>query len=285
MRVVIGVDWSDQAFAAVTQTFQLYRPTDVTLVHGVNLGMFEQPIVAEAANLQGYDDFRKAMVNAGHQLLERAAALVPAEVTAVRKINEIGSPAQVILDNAQAVSADLVVVGARGRGRLAETVLGSVSHRVLSHASRSTLIVKGSTQPIRQALVAVEGLDDADRITQWLARYPFSTPVNLRVLNVVVPIGLDSPYDGMDARTWWEGAEAYAEQLVKKTAATLSGAGYTTDTKVAIGSPTALIGEEAKTLDLVIASSHGRRGVARFLLGSVSHAIVHHVSCPVLVIR
>ena len=38
MRVIIGVDWSDQAFAAVTQTFQLY-PTDVMLVHGVDLGI------------------------------------------------------------------------------------------------------------------------------------------------------------------------------------------------------------------------------------------------------
>ncbi|MCA1957593.1 MAG: universal stress protein [Nitrospira sp.] len=285
MRVVIGVDWSDQAFAAVSQTFQLYRPTDVTLVHGVNLGMFEQPIVAEAANLQGYDDFRHAMVNAGHQLLDQAATLVPAEVATVRKINEIGSPAQIILDSAQAVSADLVVVGARGRSRLAETVLGSVSHRVLSHASRSTLIVKGQARPIRQALVAVEGRDDADRIVEWLTHYRFATPVELRVLNVVVPIGLDSPYDGIEARTWREGAEAYAEQLVKNTAAKLADAGYTTGTKVSVGSPAALIEEEAKTMDLVVASSHGRKGVARFLLGSVSHTIVHHVSCPVLVIR
>jgi nucleotide-binding universal stress UspA family protein len=241
--------------------------------------------VAEAANLQGYDDFRHAMVNAGHQLLERAAALVPPEVETVRKINEVGSPAQVILDGAQTVSADLIVVGARGRGRLAETVLGSVSHRVLSHTSRSTLIVKGQARPIRQALVAVEGRDDADRIVEWLTLYRFATPVELRVLNVVVPVGLDSPYDGMEARTWWEGAEAYAEQLVKNTAAKLADAGYTTGTKVLVGSPAALIEEEAKATDLVIASSHGRRGVARFLLGSVSHAIVHHVSCPVLVIR
>lgn len=285
MRIAIGVDWSDEAFTAVTQTFHLYHPTDVLLVHGVNLGMFEQPIVAEAANLQGYDDFRNAMVNAGHQLLERAAALVPKDVTTVRKINEIGSPAQVILDNAQTMSADLVVVGARGRGRLAETVLGSVSHRVLSHASRSTLIVKGQARQVRRALVAVEGRDDADRIVGWLTQHRFVTPVELRVLNVVAPIGLDSPYDGLEMRTWWEGAEAYAEQLVKKTAAQLLDAGYTTTAKVAIGSPAALIGEEAKAVDLVVASSHGRTGVARFLLGSVSHAIVHHVSCPVLIIR
>ena len=65
MRVVIGVDWSDQAFAAVTQTFHLYHPSDVTLVHGVDLGFFEHPVVAGAANVQGYDEFRNSMVDAG----------------------------------------------------------------------------------------------------------------------------------------------------------------------------------------------------------------------------
>ena len=83
MRVLIGVDWSEQALTAVTQTFHLYQSTDVALVHGVDLGMFENPAVAHAVNLQGYDDFRKAMVDAGHQLLDRAAAMIPAEAGSV----------------------------------------------------------------------------------------------------------------------------------------------------------------------------------------------------------
>lgn len=285
MRIAIGIDWSDQAFTAVTQTFHLYHPTDVTLVHGVNLGFFEQPIIAEATNLQGYNEFRTAMVDAGRQLLERVRAMVPPDVKTVRTINEIGSPAQVILDGAQTVAADLVVVGARGRSRIAETVLGSVSHRVLSHASRPTLIVKGAVRPIKHVLVAVEGHDDADRIIQWLTRHRFAAPVELCVLNVVVPIGLDSPYDALGATAWWEGAETYAEEFVKETAAKLLDSQYTVSTKVAVGNPAAVVGEHTTGADLVVVASHGRKGLDRFLLGSVSHAIVHHVSCPVLVIR
>ena len=285
MRIIIGVDWSEQAFTAVTQTFHLYHPTDVTLAHGVDLGFFEQPIVAQAGNLQGYDDFRNAMVDAGHQLLERAAAMIPPDVKTVRKINEIGSPAQVILDSADTVSADLVVVGARGQSRVAETVLGSVSHRVLSHATRTTLLVKGPAHPIKRVLVAIEGREDADRIVEWVTRHQFTAPVELSVLNVVVPVGLDSPYDAMGAKAWWEGAETYAEEFVKETAAKLLDFKYTVSTKVALGDPAALIEERAQDMDLVVTASHGRRGIARFLMGSVSHAIVHHVSCPVLVIR
>lgn len=285
MRIAIGVDWSEQAFTAVTQTFHLYHPTDVTLVHGINLGLFEQPIIAEATNLQGYNEFRTAMVDAGRQLLDRTAAMIPADVKTVRKINEVGSPAQVILDSVETVSADLVVVGARGRSRVAEAVLGSVSHRVLSHTTRPTLIVKGGARPIQHVLVAVEGRDDADRILQWLIRHRFTNPVELCVLNAVVPIGLDSPYDALGANAWQEGAESYAEEFVKSTAAKLLDSHYTVSTKVAVGNPAAVVEQHAATADLVVVASHGRKGLARFLLGSVSHAIVHHVSCPVLVVR
>jgi nucleotide-binding universal stress UspA family protein len=285
MRIAIGVDWSDQAFTAVTQTFHLYHPTDVTLVHGVNLGLFEQPIIAEATNLQGYNEFRNAMVDAGRQLLDRTAAMIPSGVKTVRKINEIGSPAQVILDSAETVSADLVVVGARGRSHVVETVLGSVSHRVLSHASRPTLIVKGPAHPIQRVLVAVEGRDDAERTLHWLTRYRFATPVELCMLNVVAPIGLDSPYDALGTKAWQEGAEIYAEEFVKDTAAKLLDSQYTVSTKVAVGNPSAVVEEMAHNTDLVVVASHGRKGLARFLLGSVSHAIVHHVTCPVLVVR
>lgn len=285
MRIAIGVDWSDQAFTAITQTFHLYRPTDVTLVHGVDLGFFEYPIVAEAANLQGYDDFRNAMVDAGHQLLERTANMIPSDVASVRKINEIGSPAQIILDSAHTVAADLVVVGARGRSRLSEVVLGSVSHRVLMHASRPTLIVKGTARPIQRVLVAVEGHEDANQLTQWLTQHPFAAPVELCVFNAVVPLGTVDPYTTIGFKAWADAAERYAEDLVKATAARLLGSRYTVSTKVTVGDPAAAVSEQAMKVDLVVAASHGRKGIARFLMGSVSHAIVHHAACPVLVVR
>ena len=285
MRVVIGIDWSDQAFAAVAQTFQLYHPTDVALVHGVDLGILGHPIVAQAANVQGYDDFRSAMVDSGRQLLERAAAMIPTEIESIRKVNEIGSPAQLILDSANNLSADLVAVGVRGRSRLSEMVLGSVSHRVLLHGSRPTLIVRGAARKVQRVLVAIEDRDDADRIAKWLTQHPFADPTELCVLHALVPIGVNDPYDALGTETWWEGAERYADELVKSTAGKLLNARYTVSTKVAMGNPAAVIEQEAKGMDLVVVTSHGRKGISRFLLGSVSHAVVHHVTRPVLVLR
>jgi nucleotide-binding universal stress UspA family protein len=285
MRVAIGVDWSEQAFTAVTQTFHAYRPTDVTLVHGVDLGLFEHPIVAQAANLQGYDEFRNALIDAGRQLLDRAAAMIPADVGKVRRINEIGSPAQIILNAAQTAAADLIVVGARGRSRVNEAVLVSVSHRVLMHASCSTLIVKGDARPIQRVLVAIEGHEDAGRIQQWLLTHPFKNPVALSILTVVQSLQMADPASIVGYQAWSDTAMRYAEDLVKETGAKLMGSYYTVSTRAVMGEPAAMVAQQAKAMDLVVVASHGRKGVARFLLGSVSHSIVHQVTCPTLVVR
>lgn len=285
MRVVIGVDWSDQAFAAVAQTFTLYHPTDVTLVHGVDLGVWQYPVVAQAGNVQGYEDFRNAMVDAGHKALDHAATMVPPGIQSIRKVNDVANPAQLILDSAESLSSDLIVVGARGRNRLSEVVLGSASHRVLLHSSRPTLIVKGAARTVQRVLIAVEDHNDADRIVSWLMQHSFTNPVELCVVHALAPIGVDDTYNALGATTWWEGAERYSEELVKSTAGKLSNSRYTVTTKVVTGHATSVIEQEAQSVDLVVVTSHGRKGLSRFLLGSVSHAVVHHVTCPVLVLR
>jgi nucleotide-binding universal stress UspA family protein len=54
---------------------------------------------------------------------------------------------------------------------------------------------------------------------------------------------------------------------------------------VVAGEAAVTVAEQADGFDLVVTASHGRKGLERFLLGSVSHAIVHHVACPILVVR
>jgi nucleotide-binding universal stress UspA family protein len=55
---------------------------------------------------------------------------------------------------------------------------------------------------------------------------------------------------------------------------------------IPVGKPPAEIVKEAKEwpADLIVIGSHGRRGIQRFLLGSVAEAVVRHAPCPVLVV-
>ena len=285
MKVVLGVDWSDEAFAAVKQVLNLYRPTEAMLVHGIEMGVFEYPALAQIASLQGYNELRRALTDAGQQVLDRTEQMMPDGAVAVKRVNEIGNPAQLILDAARTTGADLIAVGARGRSRVAEAVLGSVSHRVLMHAPCPTLVVRGGARPVQRVLLAVEAKEDADRIVQWLRRHPFVSPVDLCVLSVVVPLRVAEPYMVAGFESWTTVATTYAEDLVKSVAASLLSPAYKVSTRVATGEVAATVADQAKDMDLVVVASHGRHGVDRFLLGSVSHAIVHRVPGPVLVIH
>ena len=55
---------------------------------------------------------------------------------------QVGHPAQQILECAERIEADLIVVGHRGRGALDRWQLGSVSHRIISYAECAVMVVR-----------------------------------------------------------------------------------------------------------------------------------------------
>jgi nucleotide-binding universal stress UspA family protein len=285
MRIVVGVDWSEEAFAAVEQVGLLYRPDDVVLVHGVDLGIFQSPIMAETTNLQGYDDFRQALIDAGHQAVERCRTLLPADTPSIRTMCEVQHPTAFILDSASTVKADLIVTGTHNRSRLTEVFAGSVSHRILLHATVPTLIVKGKARPVARVLMAVEGREDAIRLHRWLTSHPFKNPVVVTILSVVPSLSMVEPHLMIGFQSWSEEHNRQAQQVVNDTAQALASQHFTVSTSVLMGDPVATVCQAGHTHDLIVVGSHGRKGLDRFLLGSVSHGIVHRAGCSVLVVR
>lgn len=285
MRILAGVDWSDEAFAAVEQIGLLYRPDEVLLVHGVDLGMFQSPLVAGALNLQGYDEFRQALIDAGRQAVERCRTLLPTETPSIRTLCEVQHPTSFILDSAAAVQADLIAMGTHDHSRMAEVFIGSVSHRVLLHATVPTLIVKGKARQIARILLAVEGREDATRLQTWLTAHPFRNPVAVTILSVVPPLLLIDPHIRVKLEGLSEQNMRDAAQVVSDTARALTGPRFTVSTDIRSGDPVSTVCEVGQAHDLIVVSSHGRKGLSRFVLGSVSHGIVHRAATSVLVVR
>ncbi|HYM50450.1 MAG TPA: universal stress protein, partial [Candidatus Limnocylindrales bacterium] len=61
-----------------------------------------------------------------------------------RTVMQDGRPASVIAQVANEVDADVIVVGRRGRGGVAELVLGSVSHELVLHCKRPVLLISSA---------------------------------------------------------------------------------------------------------------------------------------------
>ena len=52
-----------------------------------------------------------------------------------------------------------------------------------------------------------------------------------------------------------------------------------------LGNPGQLLLDESAGAEILVVGSHGRGGFGGLLLGSVSHAALHHAACPVAVVR
>lgn len=119
---------------------------------------------------------------------------------------------------------------------------------------------------------------------------PHETEV--RVLHVLEPIFIPA-----DAQTWTslpfyaemtERRRQDAAKLVKRAAESFKAAGFKVSSyAVEDGSPKLAIVDEAKKwgADLIVLGSHGRTGLDRLLLGSVSEAVARHAACSVEIVR
>jgi len=74
-------------------------------------------------------------------------------------------------------------------------------------------------------------------------------------------------------------------KLVELAKTHLAGVKYELKTTVAQPSAAILHAQKAAAADVIVMSTHGRRGLAHFFLGSVAERIVREAQCPVLTIR
>jgi len=106
----------------------------------------------------------------------------------------------------------------------------------------------------------------------------------------VVPISLqfERGSDVADAyQQLRESTAESAEALVARAARRLSDAGFATSTLIREGEPRRIIldGAAAWGANLIVVGSHGKTGLDRVLLGSVSEHIARHARCSVEIVR
>lgn len=140
-------------------------------------------------------------------------------------------------------------------------------------------------------LVAVEDSKYADAITRTLLAQAKPGDTQVCVFHVVEPpsllLGREMGGFEPDLDQAWQALQNQAEALVAKTAQVLRSHGLEVTTQVEQGEPKSQIIDTAEKwgADLVVVGSHGRSGLERFLIGSVSDAVARHAPCSVQIVR
>ncbi len=137
MKILVGYDGSAESKRALEWAARIAAgdKEGIVTVIGVATALEAAPPIRDAVDPSEDVPLRQA------QLDEAAAVLAEAGV-ASRTVFKAGRPAEEILDTADEGSFDLIVIGHRGMTRAQRFLMGSVSERVVRHASRPVLVAR-----------------------------------------------------------------------------------------------------------------------------------------------
>lgn len=206
----------------------------------------------------------------------------------------IGRPADAIAARARAMEADLIVVGTRGRGALASTILGSVSAGVLDRAPCPVLVAR--SPHAKRIVLADDGSIGSGVAAALVEEWPVFAEGSLHVV-AVVDVGRPLSSSSEAPMLYAAGERLYIEALdderesarrtVAARAATLKPRPGPIKTSVRVGDAADEILRVAEDFaaDLIVMGSRGHTGLARFFAGSVTRRVLHGAKCSVLVSR
>lgn len=279
-RILVAVDGSESSLNALSQTFPLARAEGSTIRIVAVVPPYEGELRLVGVRQNVAEMMSEPYVNA----LKDAQELADAAGARVEAILEQGEPHERIVELAEAERCDLIVVGVRGCNPTDRVLLGSMTARVIGYSNTDILVVpKDSHMGLDQILVSVDGSDSSKGAMKSAIEFQRSYGSAVTVIAVAdVPPHIY----GVDPSVA-EGLIIEARKIVEEAAAQAEAAGVRVEPMLREGEPAKLIVQLAKEMksDLIVMGSHGRTGLRRLLMGSVTERVVGHAGCPVLVTR
>jgi len=258
-----------------------------------DLAYLDQRVHARLLELR---EAAKSMLAEAASKAEQAARIVQSSFPgwSVRSEALADSPAWGILKRASEWPADLIVVGSHGMSVTDRLFIGSVSQRVIAHASCSVRVARERTDadpaPVR-LIIGFDGSADADAAVREVASrsWPENTEVRLltavdhRLMSAIAARILRPRLKPEETNDY----QAELSKMADDAAEQLRAARLSATCTIAVGEPKRVLLEAAEQwpADCVFLGATGLRGLRRLLLGSVSSAVSAHAPCTVEIVR
>jgi nucleotide-binding universal stress UspA family protein len=279
-KILLAADGSEDARLAARAAANLSDKTGAQL-HVVHAWRSVPHPVIEPGNLE--KDASRLLQEESEFVADAGGAVSEAHLV-------MGAPVDAILDLAEEIDADLIVVGSRGRGPLGRLLLGSVSEGVVHHAALPVLVLRGGegSWPPERVVIGDDGSEAAKRAGELalgigdlfgggsilVRAYP-ELPEADRVGRTLDPRAVDDAL---------RRAERDLHQRAEKLGRSV---GRPPRLELAAGDPAVALLQEAREEDgvrtLIAVGTRGLGPAKRLRLGSVSTKVLRAAEGPVLV--
>jgi nucleotide-binding universal stress UspA family protein len=286
--VVVGYDQTPPSERALVQAAReaAWRGASLTVVHAYDRMPPTTPTTPVIPIPAGVEE---SIRHSAEQIANHGADLVRSRFPGMHIEAEAipAGAAEALTTTAR--SADLLVVGNRGRGGFDGLLLGSVSLRAVTESCVPTMVVRGGHRdPHDAVLVAVDVEEPADELLDFAFTEASRRGSRLQALSV---------WDTTWAAEYAAGTDEIRHAAAQATAdldTALEAAVHLWHAKhpevragheVTDGIPAAVLTAATAHADLIVAGAHrhgdGRHGMR---VGPVAHALLHHADCPVVIV-
>jgi len=294
-RILVPLDGSATAETVLpyAEAFAAGFKTSVELMSVIDIGAMTSHLAAE--KMHHLDTVIAAEEKNSAGYLENVAkrfSRFPTECRVVR-----GKPAETILESTSKDRDTLITMATHGRSGAKRWLLGSVAEKVLRGTTNPLFLVraaaaKASPQRILNSIVVpLDGSLLAEQILPTVSKWARALDVEvtlIRAFEFPASAYYSSEAYLPDYDAFREEARRDAAGYLKEKEDFLVAEGVRTVSTRTIEGPAAdeIIGYAQTAPRAVIAmSTHGRSGVRRWILGSVTEKVVRHGDDPVLVLR
>jgi nucleotide-binding universal stress UspA family protein len=271
--IVIPLDGSETARAILTQIRKLlfHKDAELVLVRAVSI-----PGGMEGQTLELMEAMRARAAEELHTITRELTS----KGARARSVVRTGDAADVILDVASEEGATLIAMSTHGRSGLGRWAFGSIAEKVLRASPIPVLALRSFTEAGRPT--------PAQDLTLKKILIPVSTdPLSLKVIepalqlaklfgsSVTILHACEGPACGLPVPELKEAYERFRE------------AGLQVEPVMKQGDPAAQVLEACAELkaDLIAMTTHGRTGIPRWMMGSVTEKVLRASKVPLLIVR
>ncbi|MBI5102943.1 MAG: universal stress protein [Nitrospirae bacterium] len=278
-KILVAVDGSLTGFHALRESFRLASDEKswitvlaVALEYKGDLAMI------------GIGSPLSSMRRPAEEAIAEAKRIADSERALIRTLIEEGDPHEQIVDTAEAENCDLIVMGRRGLHRFERALVGSATARVIGYSHKDVLVIpRDTTVGWKKVLVATDGSKFSAIAVDHAINFAKSYGGELKILSVVdMP---DELYSEAPELVDDLGKKAKAFAGAAKKQAEAEGVAAETFVREAEAYKAILDIATEQKVDTIVLGSHGRTGLKRLLMGSVTEKVIGNAPCPVLVVK